>query len=39
MKGHWHLFTDGSVNTQSKVDYGAYLLLEDISDSVALFKE
>lgn len=26
-----HLFTDGSVNTQSNVGYGAYLLVEDLA--------
>ena len=39
MKGHWHLFTDGSVNNQSKVGYGAYLRLDDISSSAALLKD
>jgi ribonuclease HI len=39
MKDHWHLFTDGSVNTQSKVGYGAYLLLDDLSGTASSFKD
>lgn len=39
MKEHWHLFTDGSVNTQSKVGHGAYLWLKEISGSAALLKD
>jgi len=35
---HLHLFTDGSVNTQSKVGYGAYLLLSDLTISVDSIK-
>jgi len=38
MKGRWHLFTDGSVNAQSKVGYGAYLRLDDLSGSTYLPK-
>ena len=33
MKTHWHLFTDGSVNTQSKVGFGACLWLREFNDA------
>ncbi len=39
MKGHWHLFTDGSVNTDSNVGYGAYLRLDGITGSAASLKD
>jgi len=39
MKDSCHLFTDGSVNTRSKVGYGAYLRVDNLSGSVALLKE
>ncbi|MFT5100050.1 MAG: ribonuclease HI [Flavobacterium sp.] len=39
MKGQCHLFTDGSVNTQSKVGYGAYLLLDEIPSTAVLLKD
>lgn len=29
---HLHVFTDGSVNTQLKIGYGAYLVVPDHSD-------
>lgn len=32
------LFTDGSVNPQAKVGYGAYLLVEDIDTSLDLLQ-
>ena len=35
---HLHIFTDGSVNTQLKVGYGAYLLIADLNDSIDLLK-
>ena len=35
----FHLFTDGSVNTQSKVGYGAYFMTADIETSISLLKE
>jgi len=31
---HLHLFTDGSVNTQSKVGYGAYFLVSDLNTPI-----
>jgi ribonuclease HI len=36
---HLHLFTDGSVNTQFKVGYGAYLLIADVSVSIDSLKD
>lgn len=36
---HLHLFTDGSVNTQSKVGYGAYLLVSDLNASIDSLKD
>ncbi len=33
------LFTDGSVNTQSKIGYGAYLALSDVGLSMNLIKK
>ena len=39
MKDHWHLFTDGSVNTQSKVGYGACLWLLEFTDSTDSLKD
>ncbi len=33
------VFTDGSVNTQLKVGYGAYLLVSDLSTSIASLKD
>jgi ribonuclease HI len=38
MKVHWHLFTDGSVNTKSKVGYGACLLLDETSGPITSLK-
>lgn len=38
MKVHWHLFADGSVNTKSKVGYGACLWLDDITGPIASLK-
>ena len=38
MKVHRHLFTDGSVNTKSKVGYGAWLWLDEISGPIATLK-
>lgn len=35
---HLRIFTDGSVNTQSKVGYGAYLAVSDLSQSLKFFK-
>ncbi|NOY71664.1 MAG: ribonuclease H, partial [Gammaproteobacteria bacterium] len=32
------VFTDGSVNPQLKVGYGAYLLVSDLSTSIASLK-
>jgi len=34
-----HIFTDGSVNTQSGVGYGAYLQISDLSVGVELLKD
>jgi|TARA_B110000971_G_scaffold218172_1_gene256459 ribonuclease HI len=39
MKVPWHLLTDGSVNTQTKVGYGACLWLPEFTDSTALLKD
>ena len=36
---NWHLFTDGSVNTISKVGFGACLWLREISASSASLKD
>ena len=36
---HLQIFTDGSVNTQLKVGYGAYLVVSDLSASVHTLKE
>jgi len=33
------IFTDGSVNTESKVGYGAFLLIQDINSSVESLKD
>jgi len=34
-----HIFTDGSVNTQLKVGYGAYLAVTDLSTSIDSLKD
>ncbi len=39
MSTQWHLLTDGSVNTQSKVGYGAYLWLQEFTDATDLLKD
>ena len=36
---HLQVFTDGSVNTQLKVGYGAYLVTSDLSISINTLKE
>lgn len=36
---HLQLFTDGSVNSQLKVGYGAYLLVSDQSTSIDVLKD
>ncbi len=36
---HMQVFTDGSVNTQLKVGYGAYLVVFDLSESIDLLKD
>ncbi len=36
---HFYLLTDGSVHSQSKVGYGAYLVLSDLNMSVDDLKE
>jgi len=36
---HIKLFTDGSVNTQRKVGYGAYLVITDPSSSLGVLKD
>ena len=36
---HLQVFTDGSVNTQLKVGYGAYLVVSDQSTSIDVLKE
>lgn len=36
---HLRIFTDGSVNTQLKVGYGAYLVVSDMSASMDLLKD
>ena len=36
---HLHIFTDGSVNPQLKVGYGAYLVVSDLSVSLDLLKD
>ena len=36
---HLHVFTDGSVNTQLKVGYGAYLLVPDLDMSIDSLKD
>ena len=33
------LFTDGSVNTKSKIGFGAYLVVDDIDDSIDTLKK
>ena len=35
---HLQVFTDGSVNTQLKVGYGAYLVVSDLSTSIDSLK-
>jgi ribonuclease HI len=37
--GEYKLFTDGSVNTRSKVGYGAYLLVVENGQSLDLLKK
>ncbi|MFT6779073.1 MAG: ribonuclease HI [Paraglaciecola sp.] len=36
---HLHIFTDGSVNSQSKVGYGAYLVVSDLCTSIDTLKD
>jgi len=36
---HFKIFSDGSVNTQSKVGYGAYLVVSDQSASIDSLKD
>ena len=36
---HLQLYTDGSVNTQLKVGYGAYLLVSELTMSTDTLKE
>ncbi|MDN4501385.1 ribonuclease H [Alteromonadaceae bacterium BrNp21-10] len=36
---HLRVFTDGSVNTQSKVGYGAYLVVSELTASVESIKD
>lgn len=36
---HFHIFTDGSVNTQLKVGYGAYLLVSDLNIPIDSLKD
>lgn len=36
---HLQVFTDGSVNTQLKVGYGAYLLVSDKNESIDSLKD
>ena len=35
---HFHIFTDGSVDTQLKVGYGAYLVVSDLGASIESLK-
>lgn len=35
---HLSIFTDGSVNTKSKIGYGAYLMISDLTTSTDLLK-
>ena len=35
---HYHIFTDGSVDTQLKVGYGAYLLVSDLGAPIESLK-
>ena len=39
MKTQWHLFTDGSVNTQSKIGFGAFLCIEELTLSPSSLNE
>ena len=36
---HFHIFTDGSVNNQLKVGYGAYLVVSDLKASIDSLKD
>jgi len=36
---HFQIFTDGSVNTHSKIGYGAYLVVSDMSVSIDSLKD
>ena len=36
---HYHIFTDGSVDTQLKVGYGAYLLVSDLGAPIESLKD
>ena len=36
---HLRVFTDGSVNTQLKVGYGAYFVVSDLNESIDLLKD
>jgi ribonuclease HI len=36
---HLHIFTDGSVHTQSKVGYGAYLVVADLVTPIASLQD
>lgn len=36
---HLRVFTDGSVNTQLKVGYGAYLVISDLNTSIDSLKD
>ncbi|MCP5273950.1 MAG: ribonuclease H [Burkholderiales bacterium] len=36
---HLRIFTDGSVNAQLKVGYGAYLVVSDLNASIDLLKD
>jgi ribonuclease HI len=36
---NWQIFSDGSVNTQSRVGYGAYLLVSDEDQSIDTLKD
>lgn len=36
---HIHIFTDGSVNTQSKTGYGAYLAIADLVGPIETLKD
>ncbi|SDY13315.1 ribonuclease HI [Nitrosomonas sp. Nm33] len=36
---HLHIFTDGSAHTQSKVGYGAYLVVADLATPIELLKD